>query len=55
MSTGGGKGKVFWDHTKATESRIALGLKRAGSVLSMTFGLNREGPDEVVGRVEADS
>lgn len=46
MSAGGGKGKVLCDHTKATESRIALGLKRAGSVLSMTLGLNREGPDE---------
>ena len=38
----------------ATESRIAFGLKRAGSVLSMTLGLKRDGPGAAEGVVVDD-
>jgi hypothetical protein len=38
----------------ATESRIAFGLKRAGSVLSMTLGLKRDGPGAAEGVVVKD-
>lgn len=54
VSLAGGSGKSPWDQMSATESRIAFGLKRAGSVLSMTFGLKRDGPGAAEGIVVED-
>lgn len=45
----GGSEKGPCDHIRAAESRIAFGLNRAGSVLSMIFGLNREAAAAVSG------